>query len=51
MTDCIQVKRQKKDTTMMMDSSMMWGIGLWSLLALAVLVLVVAALVKYVFFK
>lgn len=40
-----------KETTMMMDNSMMWGMGLWSLVALAILVLFVAALVKYVFFK
>jgi hypothetical protein len=30
---------------------MMWGMGLFGLLALAVAVLVIAALVKYVFFR
>jgi hypothetical protein len=40
-----------KDRTVMMDGGMMWGMGLWSLLGLAVIALVIAALVKYVFFN
>jgi hypothetical protein len=32
-------------------SGMMWGMGLFGLLALVVLLLGVAALVKYVFFR
>ncbi len=36
---------------MMTDGYMMWGMGLGGWLALLVLVLVIAALVKYVFFK
>jgi Ca2+/Na+ antiporter len=36
----------------MMDTSgMMWGMALGGLIALALLVLVIAALVKYVFFR
>jgi hypothetical protein len=35
----------------MMDGSMMWGMGLGGLIALILLVLVIAALVKYVFFR
>jgi hypothetical protein len=36
---------------MKMDGGMMWGMGLWGLLGSAVLILVVAALVKYLFFR
>lgn len=36
---------------MMMGDGMMWGMGLWGLLLAVLLVLVVAALVKYIFFK
>ncbi len=35
----------------MMDGGMMWGVGLGGLIALILLVLVIAALVKYVFFR
>jgi hypothetical protein len=35
----------------MMDGGMMWGMGLGGLIALIVLVLIIAALVKYVFFS
>jgi hypothetical protein len=36
---------------MMMDGGMMWGMGFGGLILLIVLVLVVVALVKYVFFR
>ena len=35
----------------MMDGGMMWGMGVGGLIALILLVLVIAALVKYVFFS
>ncbi len=35
----------------MMDGSMMWGMGLGGLLILVLVVLAIAALVKYVFFQ
>jgi len=35
----------------MMDGGTMWGVGLGGLIALIILVLVIAALVKYVFFR
>jgi hypothetical protein len=35
----------------MMDGGMMWGMGVGGLIVLIVLVLVIAALVKYVFFR
>jgi len=35
----------------MMDGGMMWGMGLFGLLALIVGILLVAALVKYLFFR
>jgi len=35
----------------MMDGGMMWGMGLGGLIAILLLVLVIAALVKYVFFR
>ena len=35
----------------MMDGGMMWGMGLGGLIALILLVLVIAALAKYVFFR
>ena len=34
-----------------MGDGMMWGMGLWGLVGLVVVVLVIAALVKYVFFR
>ncbi len=34
-----------------MNGGMMWGMGLWSLVGLLVVALVVAALVKYLFFR
>jgi hypothetical protein len=36
---------------MMHDGVMMWGMGLGGLLVLVVAVLVIAALVKYIFFR
>ena len=35
----------------MMDAGMMWGMGIGGLIALVVIALVIAALVKYVFFR
>jgi len=35
----------------MMGDGMMWGMGLWSVMVAILLVLVFAALVKYVFFR
>jgi hypothetical protein len=35
----------------LMGGEMMWGMGLFGLLALIVALLVIAALVKYVFFR
>jgi hypothetical protein len=35
----------------MMDGGMMWGMGLAGLLALIVIILAIAALVKYLFFR
>lgn len=35
----------------MMGSSMMWGMGLAGLLGIIVIVLVIAALIKYLFFR
>jgi len=35
----------------MMHDGMMWGMGLGGLLGLLVLLLVIAALVKYIFFR
>jgi hypothetical protein len=35
----------------LMDGGMMWGMGLFGLLGLVVALLVIAALVKYVFFR
>jgi hypothetical protein len=35
----------------MMDGGMMWGMGFGGLIALILLILVIAALVKYVFFR
>jgi hypothetical protein len=35
----------------MMDGGMMWGMGLGGLIALVVVALIIAALVKYVFFR
>lgn len=35
----------------MMGSGMMWGMGLAALIGTAVIILVVAALVKYVFYR
>lgn len=35
----------------MMGSGMMWGMGLFGLLGILVLVLAVAALIKYLFFS
>lgn len=36
---------------MMNDSWMMWGMGLGHLLGILVVMLVIAALIKYVFFR
>jgi hypothetical protein len=35
----------------MMDGGMMWGMGLGGLIVLVVVALIIAALVKYVFFR
>ena len=35
----------------LMGGGMMWGMGLFGLVALIVVLLVIAALVKYVFFR
>ena len=35
----------------MMGDGMMWGMGLWGLVVAVLLVLAVAALVKYIFFR
>ena len=35
----------------MMGDGMMWGMGLWDVVVAILVVLVVAALVKYVFFR
>jgi hypothetical protein len=35
----------------MMDRDMMWGMGLFGVVGLVVLILIIAALVKYVFFR
>lgn len=37
--------------TSMMSGGMMWGMGLGDLVALAILALALAALIKYVFFR
>lgn len=34
-----------------MMGSMIWGMGLWTFFGIAVAVLILAALVKYVFFR
>jgi hypothetical protein len=34
-----------------MNSEMMWGMGIFGLLAIIVAILVIAALVKYLFFR
>lgn len=36
---------------MMHDGMMMWGMGIGGLLALVIAVLVIAALIKYLFFR
>jgi hypothetical protein len=36
---------------MMMGDGMMWGMGLWGLVVAVLVVLAVAALVKYIFFR
>jgi hypothetical protein len=35
----------------MMGDGMMWGMGLWGLVLAVLVVLLIAALVKYVFFR
>ncbi len=35
----------------MIGDGMMWGMGLWGVVAAILVVLVVAALVKYIFFR
>ena len=35
----------------MMDGGMMWGMGLGGLIVLVLVILAIAALVKYVFFR
>ena len=36
---------------MMDGGGMMWGMGLWGVIATIIVVLVVAALIKYLFFR
>jgi hypothetical protein len=36
---------------MVMGEGMMWGMGLWGLVLAVLVVLIIAALVKYVFFR
>lgn len=36
---------------MMHDGMMMWGMGIGGLLALVIAVLIIAALIKYLFFR
>ncbi len=36
---------------MMMGEGMIWGMGLWGLVLAVLVVLIIAALVKYVFFR
>jgi hypothetical protein len=35
----------------MMNNGMMWGMGIWWLVIAAIAVLVIAALIKYLFFR
>ena len=35
----------------MMGDGMMWGMGVWGLVVVVLVVLAVAALVKYIFFR
>jgi hypothetical protein len=35
----------------MMNNGMMWGMGLWGVVLAILVVLVIAALVKYLFFR
>lgn len=39
------------DNGMMMGDGMMWGMGIWGVVLAVLMVLVIAALVKYVFFR
>jgi hypothetical protein len=48
--DCHDASRACQEAAMMHDT-MMWGMGIGQLLLLVLLVLAVAALVKYVFFR
>jgi hypothetical protein len=43
--------REPAEMQQMMGGGMMWGMGLGSIIALILLVLLIAALVKYVFFR
>ena len=44
-------KRVAHGERAMMNGSMMWGMGLVSILVIVVLILAVAALIKYLFFS
>lgn len=35
----------------MMSDGMMWGMGIWGIVGLVLVALLIAALVKYVFFR
>jgi hypothetical protein len=52
---CVAAARSKpvmfQHMQQMMDGGMMWGMGFGGLIALILLILVIAALVKYVFFR
>jgi hypothetical protein len=45
------VEARTGELSMMHDGIMMWGMGLGGLLVLVILILVIAALIKYVFFR
>lgn len=40
-----------KEEWSMMNDGMLWGMGSWHLLGVLVLALVIAALIKYLFFR
>lgn len=44
------VRGRKNAMYDMMNGGMMWGMGLWGLLAIVIVLLGVAALLKYLFF-
>lgn len=50
MSNTHQIQRKERMMSDMMNGDMMWGMGLFGLLILLLLVLGVGALVKYLFF-